>query len=120
MHELSIANSIVEILQQNVPESDLKNVKTVRLKVGAMSGVVPECLDFLFTAAAEQSPLRCTKLAIQRIPFTIECSSCQKISENAKGLVICPACGSVKTQILSGTELEIVEIELLDSPTEAP
>ena len=46
MHELSVAQSIVEIIQRHVPQSDWERVRVVRLKIGAAAGVVPESLEF--------------------------------------------------------------------------
>ena len=46
MHELSVAQSIIEIIQQHVPASELERVAAVRLKIGAAAGVVPESLEF--------------------------------------------------------------------------
>ena len=48
MHELSVAQNIVEIIQQHVPESEWGRVAAVRLKVGAVAGIVPESLEFSF------------------------------------------------------------------------
>ena len=48
MHELSVAQNIVEIIQQHIPESELERVIAVRLKIGAAAGIVPDSLEFSF------------------------------------------------------------------------
>jgi hydrogenase nickel incorporation protein HypA/HybF len=120
MHEMSVAQSLVEIIHQNVPNGDLPNVRAVKLKVGALSGVVPDSLEFSFSVITAETPLREARLDIEHIPFTIHCTGCGKDSSPTLGIVLCPACGSGATQVLSGTELQVSEIELTDFPEGSP
>lgn len=112
MHELSIAQSIVEIIQQSVPQSELPDVRVVRLKVGTLSGVVADSLDFCFTAISTETALSSARLEIEQIPFTVRCNSCQKTFVNDVGYVVCPDCAGVETTVLAGRELQVTEIEL--------
>lgn len=112
MHELSIAQNILEIIQQSVSQDELVDVRVVRLKVGTLSGVVADSLDFCFSAIAAETPLAKARLDIEQIPFTVHCNSCQKTSVNGLGFVVCPECGSVETNVISGRELQVAEIEL--------
>jgi hydrogenase nickel incorporation protein HypA/HybF len=115
MHELSIAQHIVEIVQQYVDPADEKNVAAIRLKVGAVAGVAADSLDFSFHAITADTPLMNARLEIESAPFRIECSACGAVSENDTGIAVCNFCGSVETKVLSGAELEMTEIELLDA-----
>jgi hydrogenase nickel incorporation protein HypA/HybF len=112
MHELSVAQNIVEIIQQHVPESELEHVAAVRLKIGAVAGIVPESLVFSFQAITADSSLFHAHLEIECIPFRIHCNTCHATTGNDVGFALCDACGSTDTKTLSGTELNIVEIEL--------
>jgi hydrogenase nickel incorporation protein HypA/HybF len=112
MHELSIAQNIVEIIQQRIPESEWKQVTTVRVKVGTVAGIVPDSLKFSFQAITAESALCNARLITERIPFRIHCRVCNTTTENEDGFAICGECESTDIQILSGTELHIVEIEL--------
>ena len=118
MHELSVAQNIVEIIQQHVPESELKRVAAVRLKIGAIAGIVPESLEFSFQAITAESMLRHAHLEIESLPFRIHCNACGTATENSVGFALCDTCGSADTKILSGSELHIVEIEIAE-PEEA-
>ena len=120
MHELSVAQSIVEIIQQHVPESERECVTAVRLKIGACAGIVPDSLEFSFQAITAESSLRQAKLEIETIPFRIYCHACKSTSENETGLVVCSHCGSMDTKILSGAEMHITEIELSEPVAEQP
>ena len=112
MHELSLAENIVDIVRRSVPEDELEKVRIVRLKVGTLSGVVADSLDFCFTAISAQTPLAQARLQIEQIPFSVLCNSCHKTFVNDIGYVVCPDCGSVETTVVSGRELQVTEIEL--------
>ncbi len=51
-------------------------------------------------------------LITEYIPFRVHCRTCNTNSENEEGFAVCGKCGSTDIQILSGTELQIKEIEL--------
>ena len=119
MHELAIAEGIVDIIHQYVPENDCTTVRTVKLRLGTFAGVVSDSLDFCFGAITAGTPLAGATLDIEHIPFTVECSTCKEISTNDAGTMLCPACGGSETRVLSGTEMNVLEIELHDEPKEA-
>ena len=119
MHELSIAQGIVDIIEQHVPAPDLPNVRTVRLKIGVVAGIVPDSLEFSFGVITAETPLSRAALAVETIPFTVKCRKCGAESLNEQGIILCSQCGSSNTTIIAGTELQIAEIELEDNPPEA-
>jgi hydrogenase nickel incorporation protein HypA/HybF len=112
MHELSIAQSILDIVRESVPNDELADVRIVRLKLGTFSGVVADSLDFCFSAISAETPLAKAHLEFEHIPFAVRCHHCQKVFENDIGFVVCPDCGGVETVVLSGRELQVTEIEL--------
>jgi hydrogenase nickel incorporation protein HypA/HybF len=112
MHELSIAQNIVEIIQKNIPEPEWEHVFKVHLKIGELGGVVPESLEFSFQAITSESPLRHARLDIESVPFRVQCYNCKAITENEAGFVICEKCGSTNTKVISGSELHVTEIEI--------
>jgi hydrogenase nickel incorporation protein HypA/HybF len=112
MHELSVAQSILDIVRQSVPVDELADVRVVRLKLGTFSGVVADSLDFCFSAISAETPLAKAHLVFEHIPFVVKCHQCQKSFENEIGIVVCPECGGAETVVLSGRELQVTEIEL--------
>ena len=118
MHELSIAYGIVDIVRQYVQPPQLKQVRSVRLKVGDQSGVVIDSLEFSYSAITADTDLGGSRLEIERLPFLIECRSCKKQSETEMGVVLCPACGSTETSVISGTELQVLDIEIRENGSE--
>ena len=91
-------------------------LQLVRLKIGAVAGIVPESLVFSFQAITADSSLFHAHLEIECIPFRIHCNTCHATTENDVGFALCDACGSTDTKILSGTELNIVEIKFTLKP----
>ena len=118
MHELSVAQSIVEIVEQHIPQNRSQAVQAIKVKVGELSGVVPESLDFCFQAIVDGTPLKRAALQIELVPFSLLCSDCTEVNNTEPGIVLCPNCGGVNTRVVGGTELLVIEIELQDEPAE--
>lgn len=119
MHELSLAQNIIEIVRQHIPNDLEYGIKAVKVKVGDCSGVVPESLEFCFKTLTLGTMLEKSQLIIEHIPFVIQCHNCQSSSSNEVGLAICTYCGSTNTVIVSGTELQVVEIEIQEAVDES-
>lgn len=119
MHEMSVAQNIIDIVIQHLPEDHPGDVKTVNLKIGKMSGIVPDSLEFSFRVIASDTPgLGNANLHMQFVPLIIRCKECKAESTLDEPFFVCPECGSVNVETLSGTELQITEIELEDPPQE--
>ncbi len=116
MHELSIAQGIVEIIRQYVPEDQEAGIRRVRIRIGRMAGVIPDSLDFCFDAMVQGTPMGGARLDIEEIPVQSCCTVCGR-SFHVEGTAFsCPGCGSSDTNVISGTEIQVVEIELTDPP----
>lgn len=120
MHELSIAQNIVDIVGQYVPPADQQRVRKVLVRIGAMAGVIPDSLTFCFSAVIHHTPLAQAVMEIEHVPFTITCHSCNQTSTAEPGIALCPACGSLDTDITSGTELQVVSIDVDEESTGSP
>lgn len=118
MHELSIAQSIVDIAGQYVPRERHHGIRMIRVRVGDMAGVVPDSLSFCFTAVTAGTPMAAALLEIEHVPYVIHCAACTQDSTTEPGLALCPRCGSAATRILSGTELQVMTIDLDDETPE--
>ncbi len=114
MHELSLAQGIVDIIGQYVPEEQLADVRVVRIRVGQMAGVVADSLEFSFCAIVAGTSLEQAKLDIVEVPLKSKCSSCDT-EFPVEGLAFsCPTCGSKEVLVTSGTELQVAEIEVAE------
>jgi len=119
MHELGIAQNIVDIVKQYLPEDLDGTVHSVKLRVGELSGVVPESLDFCFGAIISDTLLAGAKLDIETTAVRSYCNVCRQEFVIEEGDFLCPSCGGNDTELLSGTELQVMAIEITESGQEA-
>jgi hydrogenase nickel incorporation protein HypA/HybF len=109
VHEMSIAQNIVDIVLQHLPQEVDGAVHSVKIRLGRLSGVVPESLDFCFGAIISDTPLQGAQLEIDRVPVQFRCTVCQEVT-TSEDAYVCPSCGGTSVHFLSGTELEVAEI----------
>ena len=76
MHELSVAVSLIEAVSRQVELERCERVRTVFVRVGALSGIVREALAFAFDVAAEQTVVQGAVLEIEDVPVVVFCSQC--------------------------------------------
>jgi hydrogenase nickel incorporation protein HypA/HybF len=112
MHELSISQNIIEIIKENVTENELSKVNKVIIEIGEVSGILPDSLIFCFDIMKLDTPFSSAKMEIKNIPFVVLCNKCKTETKNTTGIRICEKCGNTDTEIISGTEMKITEIEL--------
>jgi hydrogenase nickel incorporation protein HypA/HybF len=113
VHELSIAEGIVDIVADASERQKDGRVTAVHLRLGALAGVVEEALLFSFEVAAAGTAAEEAELKIERVPVTVYCPLCQRERIlPARQPVSCPECGTPTPRVLSGTELEVVALEL--------
>jgi hydrogenase nickel incorporation protein HypA/HybF len=113
MHELSIALSIIEGVEEELAKQESERVEVVHLRLGALAGVVKEALLFSFDMAAAGTRLEGSRLQIEDVPVTIYCAACR--SERPAVSVQnmrCAECGTPGCDVRRGTELQVFAIEL--------
>lgn len=119
MHELSIAMTLVDIASERLPQlGERVRVSAVHVRIGPLSGIVPDALLFSFDVAAAGSAVEGARLEIESVPLTAWCDRCQ--AEQLLGSVQClrcPACGSATPHVLTGRELELRALEVIDTPS---
>jgi hydrogenase nickel incorporation protein HypA/HybF len=104
----------VDIIRQYVPESQTPDIRLVRVRVGQMAGIVPDSLDFCFGAIVDGTPLSGARLDIEETVVRCHCEGCDEVFAVEGAAFLCPRCGSGDIKVISGTELQVVEIELSD------
>lgn len=110
MHELSIAMSIVEIVEEQAKIAGEDNVKEVELDIGKASGVVVEALRFSLEVAVDASILKEASLKINEIPSVFKCLACGFEFEPEDVISPCPECGHLFSDVISGKEMKIRKI----------
>jgi hydrogenase nickel incorporation protein HypA/HybF len=112
MHELAIAQSIVDVIETRAAECNATHVKGVRLKIGEASGVVTDSLTFCFEMLTSLSPtLAGAQLLIDSVPHRARCRHCAKEFTVTNFIAQCPTCQEWSNEVISGTELQLLEME---------
>ena len=111
MHELSIVESIIDIILSEMPKHGIKRVERISLRIGEMRQVVPEALHFGFDCLSANTPLEGAELFIENVPVTGRCKACHSEFRLGNWLQGCTECDSSNVEIITGKELEIAEFE---------
>ena len=112
MHELSIVASLFEILEEKAKEQKAKKVTSVKVKVGALSGVVPEFLKTAFDVYKKDTIADEAELIIEEVPLKVKCQKCGAEIVKDDFVFICEECASSELETLAGTELLMEKIEM--------
>ncbi|QXE33100.1 hydrogenase maturation nickel metallochaperone HypA [Streptomyces sp. GMY02] len=116
MHELSIAAAVVAQVEDAVRTNGGARVTSLRLRIGELAGVVPEALRFSFGLASEGTVLAGARLELDTVPGRARCDGCGRdYAVGMPPLLWCDGCARPLAELLSGRELEIAEVALMDA-----
>lgn len=110
MHELAIVQNIIGIIDSEAEKNSFARVVEIRLAVGEVSGVIPQCLSDFFPIASKGTLAEGAKLVSNVLPVTVRCNTCgaEGKPQNAK----CFSCGSSDYKLVSGREFYVDSIEV--------
>jgi hydrogenase nickel incorporation protein HypA/HybF len=112
MHEVALAQSIVDLVEDQARRDSFTRVSTVHISLGALSRVDPQALDFGFEVAARGTVAEGAKLAIDRPGGMGFCTACSKnVAVDGYGDA-CPACGGYAWLLIRGDEMRVVDLEV--------
>ena len=111
MHELSIAESIIDIVLDNAKSNSAKKVLKVTVVVGNCSGVVPDSLRYCFDVIKKETAADCAELVVEETSATSHCESCGGDFNVGQYDYVCPKCGDI-IMPTGGKELHISEMEV--------
>jgi hydrogenase nickel incorporation protein HypA/HybF len=112
MHELSIMEQVLEIALEQTRQRGASQIHYLKVRIGEMSGVVPEALQFAFDVATEGTAAAGARFEIETVPVTCYCGNCQ-IEFNPPDLFYeCPQCGQLSADIRQGREIELSSLEI--------
>ena len=112
MHELSIAQALVEQVETAAAKEQAIRVVRVVIAVGALSGVEPEALQGLFPLVADGTVAAAAELVVEKVPARVKCRGCGHETETDAFFMGCATCGSKDVDLVAGRELNITSIEL--------
>lgn len=118
MHEISVAQSVIEIAAAAARANECRRIQTIRIRLGEFTTVVPEALEFAFEIARRGTLAENAGLEIERVPMRVECANCGPVAHPVRSVcLLCPMCG-LPVKIASGEELQVDYVDL-ESETES-
>ncbi len=112
MHELSLMENTLAVVFEEARKNGAERVTSLRMRVGALSGVVPEALTFAFEALTQGTLAEGASLQIDPVAPACYCMACRREFEPGPYSFECPSCGSPSAELRRGRELEIVSFEV--------
>lgn len=112
MHELSLAQAILETAQQQAASHGASRVLAIRLRIGELSAVVDEALTFSFGIVAQGTAAEGADVQIEHVPWTVRCGECGEQYPVRDGMPVCPVCQGAGGATLTGRELQILEMDI--------
>lgn len=111
MHEFSLAQEMLSMLEQIALEHRLKKITKITLQLGILSNVVPEALEFAFASLAKDTICEGAELVWEKVPVLARCQSCGEEYAAASAPFACPRCQNAQARILDGTHVTVANLE---------
>jgi len=112
MHEMSLAENVLQIIEHAGRDQGFNRVKTVVLEIGQLAAVEIEALRFCFDAVTQGSMAEGALLEIVDVPAEGLCLHCAAEVPMSEQCAACPNCGSYRVQVTSGIEMRVKELEV--------
>jgi hydrogenase nickel incorporation protein HypA/HybF len=112
MHELSIMQSALAMALEQAQEAGASRLLRLRLRIGVLSGVVPEALEFAFEALTPGTLAEGAELAIDQVRARFWCAHCAREFESDDLFADCPGCLRPSGDLRAGREMELASLEI--------
>lgn len=112
MHEMSLAEGIIQLIDDSAAKNQFIRVKTVWLEIGQLAGVDAEAMRFCFDAVARGSIAEGAALEVIATPGLGSCFDCNRTVAVTARYEPCPHCGSYGVEVTGGTEMRVKELEV--------
>jgi hydrogenase nickel incorporation protein HypA/HybF len=112
MHEMSILESIIELVDDEHRKQSFGKVRMIRIRVGALAAAEPESLRFCFEVIASGTIANGARLEIETVCGAGWCPGCCRNVALTERYGACPDCGNTGVCMTAGDELQLAEIEV--------
>ena len=112
MHEMSLCEGILQVLEQQAAQQNFSSIKTVWLEIGKLSSVEPDAMRFGFEVVMQGSLAEHAKLEIIEVDGQAWFFQCEKNVTIEQRYDECPLCGAYQLQINDGEQMRIKELEV--------
>ena len=110
MHEMSIAEGILQIVEDAAAQQGFRRVTEVRLEIGALSGVEIEALTFCLDVVLKNGIAEGARIELEKVPGTGYCLGCGETVPVLALYDACPNCGSYQVQATGGSEMRVKDL----------
>jgi hydrogenase nickel incorporation protein HypA/HybF len=110
MHEMSIAEGILDVVEDAARSQGFAKIKEIRLEIGNLSGVEVEALDFCLDVVLKNSLAEGARVELERVPGSGWCMACGETVPIAALYDPCPKCGGYQVQATGGTEMRVKDL----------
>ena len=112
MHELAITEGIMEAALPEAVKHGAKRILEIRLRIGELSGVIPDCIEEYFNIISKGTIAEGAKIVTTRIPVAITCPDCGFEGDIDRRKIRCPQCGGIDFRIIRGREYYVDSLEV--------
>lgn len=112
MHEMSLAEGVLQLIEDAARQQKFEKVITVWLEIGQLSGVEVEAMAFCFDAVTRDSIAQGARLEVIVLPGVGWCMECSKSVPMTEVFGACQHCGGYQMQVTGGTEMRVKELEV--------
>ena len=112
MHEVSLIENVIALVQQERTKQVFTRVNMIKLKVGALGHAEPEALRFCFDAVATGTIAEGSRLEIEIVPGEGWCADCGRTVPIEELFGPCPVCAGVRVRMTGGDALRLAEMEV--------
>lgn len=112
MHELSLAEALVEQLAEVARREGATRITAIDLVLGEMSGVEREPFEFSFPIVAAGTVAEGAILRFEEIPTAVYCRSCKRESSPEYPMIICALCSSTDVEVIRGKDFSVKSMEV--------
>lgn len=112
MHEMSLAEGVLQLIEDSAKTQNFSRVKTVWLEIGQLAGVEVEAMKFCFEAVVNDSIAQGAELVIIELPGQAWCLHCAEVVNVTALYDACPKCGSHQVQVTGGNEMRVKELDV--------
>lgn len=112
MHELSLAEQVLGLIEEAAEAEGFHRVRRVVLEIGAFAAVEAEAMRFCFDVVARETIAAEAVLDIIAIPGSGWCRDCRRTVALSEVFDACPECGGRDVELRSGRELKLKTLEV--------
>ena len=120
MHELGIVFHIIDKVEKIAKENNVKEVSKINIEIGEVSLVIPKYFQDVWKWAIKKTEYmkncECNIIVLEAISY---CKNCEQTFKTTTFAKICPHCLSDNTYLVTGDEVNIKDIEIIENDEQA-